>query len=64
MTAKKELVLLLGWIPVSTSGMGLLAGLFMLGVLPLLSGASAPTSYLRLVSSYCPSSFSLKVRGR
>lgn len=39
MTAKKELVLLLGWIPVSISGMGLLAGLFMLGVLPLLSGA-------------------------
>ena len=41
MTAKKELVLLLGWIPVSISGMGLLAGLFMLGVLPLLSGGSS-----------------------
>ena len=48
MEARKELALLLGWIPVSLLGVSLLSALAIHLILPLLSGAVTLVPLLRL----------------
>ena len=54
MEARKELALLLGWIPVSLLGVSLLSALAIHLILPLLSGAVTLVPLLRLCQYALP----------